>query len=321
MAEQKVVRFDWAMKNMLRNKANYDIIEGFLCALLEDDNITVVEILEGEGNMEFENDKFNRVDVLVKDSLNRNIIIEIQNTRETDYLYRLVYGTSKNITESIQSGDAYHKINKVISISILYFNLGIGDDYLYYGQTEFVGLNTSERINKDSDKVQHLIPKHAKYNQIEIFPEYYLIQVNKYQNIVKKAIDEWIYWFKNERVKEDSHSKNIEKVSQKLDVLKMSPEERKKYNNYLEKLASEHDMVETSKREGIEETEAKLLPKIEAEREKAKAEREKAKAEREKVKAEREKLKRTIRNMKAKGMDNKTIAEITGLPENEIEKM
>ena len=91
MNENRVVRFDWAMKYMLRNKANYDIVEGFLCALLEDNDLKVIEILESESNKEDEDDKFNRVDVLVKDSQGRNIIIEIQNSRESDYLYRVLY--------------------------------------------------------------------------------------------------------------------------------------------------------------------------------------------------------------------------------------
>ena len=129
MSEQKLVRFDWAMKYLLRNKANYNIVEGFLCALLNDNSIQVLEILESESNSDNENDKFNRVDVLVKDKTDRNIIIEIQNTRESDYLYRLLYGTSKNISQSLELGDKYRKINKVISVSILYFDLGIGEKY------------------------------------------------------------------------------------------------------------------------------------------------------------------------------------------------
>ena len=130
MAGQKLVRFDWAMKHLLRDKANYDIVEGFLCALLDDNDIKVVEIAESASNKEDGGDKFNQVDVLVKDKLGRNIIIEIQNTRESDYLYRVLYGVSKNIAQSIESGDRYRKINKVISVNILYFDLGIGNDYL-----------------------------------------------------------------------------------------------------------------------------------------------------------------------------------------------
>lgn len=250
MKENRIVRFDWAMKHLLRNKANYDIVEGFLCALLNDNDLTVIEMLESESNMDDGNDKFNRVDVLVKDKLGRNIIIEIQNTRESDYLHRILYGTSKNISESIESGDKYRHISKVISVSILYFNLGIGDDYLYYGSNDFVGLTTNERITKDSEKVKNLIPKGSNYNGVEIFPEYYLIQVGKYQNIVNRAIDEWIYWFKNEQVKTGSSSKNIEKVTEKLKVLKMDTKERKAYERFLEKLVSEIDMIETAEETG-----------------------------------------------------------------------
>lgn len=239
MSDIKVVRFDWAMKNLLRNKANYDIVEGFLCALLNDNDIKVLELLESETNQEDESDKFNRVDVLVKDKHERNIIIEIQSTRESDYLYRILYGTAKNITQSILAGQAYKNISKVVSISILYFNLGIGDDYLYYGSTGFTGLNTNERKNKLNPQAPKLLPKGAKHSGIEIYPEYYLIQVEKYKNVVKHAIDEWIFWFKNEKIKEGSHSKNIDKVEEKLAYLKMSPEERKKYDWYQQKLARE----------------------------------------------------------------------------------
>ncbi len=306
MKKQRIIRFDWAMKHLLRNKANYDIVEGFLCALLNDNNIKVLNISESEGNHEDSTDKFNRVDVLVKDNKDRNIIIEIQNTKESDYLYRILYGSSKNITEGIDIGDAYKNISKVISISILYFNLGIGDDYLYYGKTEFVGLNTHEKIDKDSEKVQKLIPKEARYNSLEIYPEYYLIQVEKYQNVVENAIDEWIFWFKNEKIKEGSKSKNIEKVKEKLRVLKMNDEERKQYEYYLGRRASERDMVATTKedgrneglKEGIEEGRKEGLRKG----------------------VENEKT-RTAKNSILAELTNETIKIITGLSFQQIDKI
>jgi predicted transposase/invertase (TIGR01784 family) len=300
----RVIRFDWAMKNLLHNKANYDIVEGFLSALLEDNELKVIEVLESESNKEFMEDKFNQVDVLVKDHKGRNILIEIQNTRESDYLYRMVYGTSKNIAQSIESGDRYRHINKVISVSILYFNLGIGDDYIYYGQTEFVGMNTHERISKDSEKVRTLIPKEARYNQIEIFPEYYLIQVDKYPNVVKKAIDEWVYWFKNEKIKDGSSSKHIKKVEDKLNLLKMNAKDRESYNRFLEKMASEIDIIETAYSEGEEIAQLRLKPLLDAERKKAeqerrKAEQERRKAEQERRKAEQERKKAQQERIKA----------------------
>ncbi|MDQ1265640.1 MAG: hypothetical protein QG635_791, partial [Bacteroidota bacterium] len=142
----KLIRFDWAMKTILRDKANFDVLEGFLSALLEDDKIKVLKLLESESNQIDERDKYNRVDLLVEDGYGRKIIIEIQNTRERDYYERILYGTSKIIVENLKLGDAFSKISKVISISIIYFNLGTGDDYIYYGTTEFKGVNTGNPL-------------------------------------------------------------------------------------------------------------------------------------------------------------------------------
>jgi predicted transposase/invertase (TIGR01784 family) len=82
------------MKYILRDKANFDVLEGFLSALLMED-IKELDILESESNRETERQKFNRVDLLVKDSRDRRIIIEIQSNTEVGYLQRLLYGTSK----------------------------------------------------------------------------------------------------------------------------------------------------------------------------------------------------------------------------------
>jgi predicted transposase/invertase (TIGR01784 family) len=73
--EAKLVRFDWAIKYLLRDKANFDILEGFLSALLNE-KIQIISILESESNQFDSEDKFNRVDILVKDQKQRQIIIE-----------------------------------------------------------------------------------------------------------------------------------------------------------------------------------------------------------------------------------------------------
>ena len=104
MKEENYIRFDWAAKRLLRNKANFDVLEGFLKTLLEED-IHIMEILESEANMEDESDKFNRVDIKAKNSKGDIIIIEIQNTREIYYIERILYGVAKAITEHINIGD------------------------------------------------------------------------------------------------------------------------------------------------------------------------------------------------------------------------
>lgn len=60
--ERTLVSFDWAMKNLLCDKANFDVLEGFLSTLLEQE-IKVLSLLESEANQQHEADKFNRVDL------------------------------------------------------------------------------------------------------------------------------------------------------------------------------------------------------------------------------------------------------------------
>jgi hypothetical protein len=260
MSNKKLIRFDWAMKTLLRDKANFDVLEGFLCALLEDDNIKILNILESETNAEDENDKFNRVDLLVQDSQLRKIYIEIQNTRETDYLESLLYATSKIIVEHQDLGEDFRDISKVISISILYFNLGYGDDYIYYGTTEFKGINTGNKfvVKKRVDISETIEPKY-KFVEKKIFPEYYIITVERYKNIVQKRIDEWIYMIKNNEVADGSTSKNIDKAKQKLAEINMTEEQRKAYEKYLINLAKDRDVVNTAKEEGRDERNIEIV--------------------------------------------------------------
>lgn len=260
---KKLIRFDWAMKTLLRDKANFDVLEGFLGALLEDENIRVLKLLESESNQIEENDKFNRVDLLVEDGEKRKIIIEIQNTRESDYLERMLYGTSKVIVENIGLGEYFANISKVISVSILYFNLGEENDYLYYGTTEIRGVNTNKPL-KVREKLDLLMGE--KLNEIlkekNVFPKYYFINVEKYKNSINKNIDEWIYMFKNSEIKVDFKSKNIEKIAKKLEISNISEKERKHYERYLINVARERDIFKTARLEG--KAEGKMEAKLEA---------------------------------------------------------
>ena len=104
--QDKYIRFDWAIKRLLRQKANFGVLEGFLTVFLGEP-ITIVEILESESNQASADDKFNRVDIKARNSKGDIIIIEVQNTRELYYLERVLYGVAKAITEHINLGNFY----------------------------------------------------------------------------------------------------------------------------------------------------------------------------------------------------------------------
>ena len=98
--ERTLISFDWAMKSILRDKANFDVLEGFLSTLLER-NIQVLSLLESEGNSRYADDKFNRVDLAVVDEHDEILLIEIQHDLDIDHLRRLLYGASKLITDHL----------------------------------------------------------------------------------------------------------------------------------------------------------------------------------------------------------------------------
>jgi len=83
MSERTLVSFDWALKSILRQNDNFDILEGFLSDLLND-NITIDELLESESNKDSERDKSNRVDLKAKDGKGKEVIIEVQYNNEPD---------------------------------------------------------------------------------------------------------------------------------------------------------------------------------------------------------------------------------------------
>lgn len=228
---KRLIRFDWAVKKLLRNKANFVVLEGFLSELLFDD-IKIQKILESESNQETENDKYNRVDILTQNSKNELIIVEIQNTYEIDFFHQMIYGTSKALIENISLGQPYSEIKKVISINIVYFDLGQGKDYIYKGKTNFEGLHEKDTLQLSIQQKQTFTKKEIS----DFFPEYYIIKVNKFNDIAKDTLDEWVYFLKNSEVKDEFKAKGLAEAKGVLDIMRLDKEQQYGYNRYLDYL-------------------------------------------------------------------------------------
>ncbi len=312
------IRFDWAAKRMLRDKANFGVLEGLVTVLLNEE-IHIIDILESEGNQESAEDKFNRVDIKACNSKDEIIIVEIQLTRELYYLERILYGVAKAITEHISLGDKYDKVKKIYSINILYFDLGKGTDYLYHGQTTFQGVHTHDTLvisTKENDVIQMKTPK-------EIFPEYYIIRVNEFNKVATTPLEEWLDYLKNGHIKDDTTAPGLNEARKKLQYMSMSRQEKLAYDRHIEAIMIQNDVIDTAKKEGLAEGLAEGHEKGLAEgRAKGLVEgREKGLAEgREKGLAEGriETSLEHARSMKAHGISNDIIASITGLSEDEI---
>lgn len=253
--DKKLVRFDWFVKFMLRDKSNFEILEGFLSELLKED-IHIIEILDAESNKNSKTDKFNRVDILVRDDKDERIIVEIQNNKEYDYLQRILFGAAKTLTENIDEGQPYSTIKKVVSVSVVYFEAGQGIDYIYHGQTVFTGIHKKDVLAL-SEEQQGL---YGKALPQDLYPEYYLIKAADFDENIKDTLDEWVYFFKKGEIKESFTAKGIVKAKKKLNVAKLTPAQRSKYNRFLDEqrgIASHNETVQKDLDDARDEGELK----------------------------------------------------------------
>ena len=291
--QDKYIRFDWAIKRLLRQKANFDVLEGFLTVFLGE-KITIVDILESEGNQQSADDKFNRVDIKARNSKDEIIIVEIQNTRELYYLERILYGVAKAITEHIHLGEQYYKVKKIYSISILYFDIGKGTDYLYHGQNKFIGVHTGDQLQvnvKEEGAIKTRMPA-------EIFPEYILIRVNEFDKVAVTPLDEWMKYLKDGVIQPDTTAPGLREAQEKLKYYSMTPQERHAYDEHLSAIMIQNDVLDTAKLEG--RMEGRMEGRAEGRTE--------------------ERLS-NARSMKVLGVSFDIISQVTGLSKEEIKKL
>ncbi|MBF0109490.1 MAG: Rpn family recombination-promoting nuclease/putative transposase [Magnetococcales bacterium] len=228
-------------------------------------DVRIVEILESESNRDDPLDKYNRVDMKVKNGQGELILIELQFEREHDYLQRLVFASSKAVTEHLKAGDAYANIPRIISISILYFDLGEGRDYIYHGTTSFHGLNTKDELQLNEGQKSLFCRRTIR----EIFPEYYLIKVNRFNEVARTSLDEWIYFLKTGEIRDEFTARGLLKAKNLFDILNLPESERQAYERYQDDLHFQASMVQSTygaglidgKQEGLQEGLQKGLQK------------------------------------------------------------
>lgn len=291
------IRFDWAMKRLLRNKANFAVLEGFLTTLLRD-RIKIQKLLESESNQEEEFDKYNRVDLLAEDSKGTLLLIEIQNNNEYAYFQRMLFGTSKLVTEYINRGEGYDKVRKVYSINIVYFSLGHGKDIVYHGKTEFRGIHQNDILELSPFQRQTF-----KVDTVsQLYPEYYILKVNDFNQVAQTPLEEWIYYLNTGEIPDQAQAPGLNAARERLKLDRMSKDELKAYYRHLDNIVILRDNINTERAEGIAEGRAEGIAEgLEAGR-------------------QEERRQNAIR-MKAKGFPAQDIADITGLSPEEIDRL
>lgn len=206
----------------------------------------------------------------------------------------MLHGVSALISEYLGKGEAYGKVKKVYSINIVYFSLGQGRDYIYKGRVDFWGMHIHDKL--EPSQLQKEVFKIEEV--YEIFPEYYVLRVNNFNDVAQDSLDEWIYFLKNSEIKDEFQARGLAQAKDNLKVENLSQAEKAAYQKYLEDRRYAISIIESAEVTGE-------LRGREAGREEGENQ---AKIE-------------MAKTLKARGFDINLIAEITGLSSGEIEKL
>jgi hypothetical protein len=100
-----LISFDYAIKYLLKDKGDYEIVEGFISALLVSEGyqpIKIKSLLESESNKDKESKHLKRsiADVIVEDKQGNNYIVEIDRAYTDLFLHKAVFNTSRLIVDN-----------------------------------------------------------------------------------------------------------------------------------------------------------------------------------------------------------------------------
>jgi predicted transposase/invertase (TIGR01784 family) len=311
------ISFDWAMKRLLRNKANFVVLEGFLTTLLGTE-IKIDKIIESEGNQDREDAKYNRLDLLAENADKELLLIEVQGEPEFAFFQRMRFGASKLVTEYIDGGQNYEQVNKVYSVNIVYFDLGQGEDCVYHGKTEFRGIHHNDVLRLSPFQMQKF-----KVSEVyQLYPEYYILKVNDFNRWSMVPLEQWLYFLSTSEIPEDANAPGLREAREKLDFIHMNREEQIRYDRYWMERAILRNTLVTATEEGQMEGRAEGLAEGRAEGlAKGLAEGlEKGRAEGLEEGRRSEKV-GTAKKMKNMNMDPQSISSITGLTIDDIIKL
>ena len=307
------IRFDWAAKNILRDKADFEVFEGLMTVLIGEP-VKIIELLESESNQTKKKGKHNQVDIKAKNSKDEIILVEIKLEPGSAYMQRILFGVSKAISEHIVLGQDYSNVKKVYSINILYYNFGEGEDYLYHGFNQFVGVHTGDTLMIGEKRKKEI--KGDAIAHRDVFPEYYILRVTKFdKKTVETPLDEWMRYLKEGYIDPNTTAPGLQKAREKLRVLSMTDQERWEYEQFLSDKWYERDVIDYAETQAWNKAWDKGYDVGEADGMANGMAKGIAKGMSEGIaKGKSEAIQEMIKKMIAEGLDEETISRITGYP-------
>ena len=140
----------------------------------------------------------------------------------------------------------------------------------------------------------------------DVFPEYYIVRVNEFNDVARTPLEEWLDYLKNNRIKDDTNTPGLKEARQRLLYMTMADADRRAYLAHMDNLRVQKDVLDTAKLEGLTEGRAEG--------------RAEGLSEGIEKGIEQEKI-AIAKTMKSAGLDVQAIMQFTGLTQEQIDRL
>jgi hypothetical protein len=129
-SSKTLVSLDYAIKYLLKDKGDYEIIGGFISAILKDASylpVKITALLESESNKDL---KRSIADVIVEDQQGHKFVVIDRSTTHT-FLHKACFNSCRLIVDNISSDQDYSDVKKIFHINLIYlFPIISRSDYI-----------------------------------------------------------------------------------------------------------------------------------------------------------------------------------------------
>ena len=235
---------DYAFKRLLGSEENKPLLQDFLECILDltPQQVLDLEFMDKELTKEEFSDKTGILDVKLKLTDGTVIDIEIQASWNASFVKRTLFYWAKMYTSDFKAGESYDKLHRCITINIIAdgfrLNDAIHSEYLLQEKTVHTTLT-------DVLEVHFLDLQAAKKAKTE-------------EKVVSKRgqLINWLRFIgaanKKERAMIATKSPVLQMLNEKIDVLTLSPTERKLYESRMKLKSDITTIAETQFSAGVE---------------------------------------------------------------------
>jgi len=293
---------DYAFKRLLGSEENKPLLQDFLECILDltPQQVLDLEFMDKELTKEEFSDKTGILDIKLKLTDDTIIDIEIQASWNASFVKRTLFYWAKMYTSDFKAGESYDKLHRCIAINIIAdgfrLNDAIHSEYLLQEKTAHTTLT-------DVLEVHFLDLPAAKKAKAE-------------EKVVSKRgqLINWLRFIgatnKEERKMIATKSPVLQMLNEKIDVLTLSPTERKLYESRMKLKSDITTISETQFSAGVERGKSLGLAEGEARGKSLGL-----------AEGSRQKALETARILKQFGDSVQKIVQVTGLTVQEVEAL